>query len=294
MDRPGVGRPTKVTSDAVPATALDRAARLSLAVTALMGIGSVVGLVRPEVYPVDARDAFVPNDAVNLALGVPALLLAAWQGPRGSLLATLAWPGALGYVVYTYTAYLAGLPFGWLSILSLALVLSSVWGIAAVLRHVDAPGLRDRLGRAVPIRLGGWVAVAFGCVFAIRAAAILTAVPGGAQPPASEVGVLVADLVVSAAWVVGGATMVRRRPAGYAVGLGILVLANLLFAGLLMVLLLGPALTGADLAVEDVVVVAAMWPVTLVPGVLFGRGVAASEAARMPIRGEGRNAGRRR
>lgn len=276
MDPRGVGQRAKAASGAVAETGFVPAARLSLVAAVLMGVGSVLGLVRPEIYPVDARDAFVPNDAVNLLLGVPALLLAAWHGLRGSLLATLAWPGALGYVAYNYAAYLVGLPFGWLSMLALVLVASSVWGIAAVLGLVDARAMRDRLAGVVPIRLGGWVAMVLGAAFALRAVAALMTLPGGAVLPAAEVGVLVADLLVSGAWVVGGLEMVRRRPGGYAVGLAILSVANLLFAGLLMVLLLRPALTGVAIPVEDLAAVAAMWPVTLIPGVLFVRGVAST------------------
>jgi uncharacterized protein YbjT (DUF2867 family) len=47
-----------------------------------------------------------------------------------------------------------------------------------------------------------------------------------------------------------------------------------LFAGLVVVLLLQPALPGQDLTADDLVVVVAMWLVALVPGVLFARGVA--------------------
>ncbi len=268
---------------------LAHAATVSAALALLMGVTSVVGLAVPEIYPVDVRESFVPNDAVNVALGVPALLVAAWQGWRGSLLAMLAWPGVLGYVTYNYLAYLVGLPFGWLGVLAGLLVAGSVWGVVAVLRRVDGHAVRDVLAGAVPIRLGGWVVAAFGAVFAARAGAMLVSPPAGDAAGPADLGVLVADLAVSAAWFVGGVAMVRRRAAGYAAGLGLLVLANMLFTGLVAFMLLQPALTGASLVSGDLAMVAAMWPAALVPGVLFVRGVAAS---RRGVASRGRAAGR--
>lgn len=253
---------------------------VSVTTAALMTVVSMVGLVRPAVYPADGWESFVTNDAVNLVVGVPALLAVAWWGSGGSPLATLAWPGALGYVAYNYIAYLFGIPVGWLSVPFLALVVLSLCAAAAVLGRVDGPSVRARIAGAVPIRFGGWAVLAFGGVFAVRAA---TALAGGAQTR-QELGVLVADLVVSLTWGVAGVAMIRRRPAGYAVGLGVLALANLLFTGLVVFLLVKPVWTGADLAVDDLLAVAAMWPVTLVPGSLFARGVA-SRGGRVTRRG---------
>lgn len=246
------------------------AAAVSVTAAGLMAVASIVGLVNPEVYPAGGWESFAANDAVNLVLGVPVLSAVAWWGSRGSLLATLAWPGALGYVAYNYVAYLVGLPVGWLSVAFLALVVLSVWGIVAVVRWVDRRAVADLLAGAVPVRFGGWAVLVFGVVFAGRAAAALA----GGAPTRQEIGVLVADLVVSLVWVAAGVAMIRRSPAGHASGLGVLVLANLLFGGLVVFLLVEPVLTGTDPSVGDLVAVAAMWPVTLIPGVLYARGVA--------------------
>jgi hypothetical protein len=47
----------------------------SLVVALLMGVASVAGLVYPaDIYPEDLLQSFVPNDVVNLAIGLPILL----------------------------------------------------------------------------------------------------------------------------------------------------------------------------------------------------------------------------
>ena len=57
----------------------------------------------------------------------------------------------------------------------------------------------------------------------------------------------------------------RGRPLGYVAGSGLLVQASMLFAGLILVLLLAPVLTGAPFAPVDVLVVAVMGSICFVP-----------------------------
>lgn len=91
--------------------------------------------------------------------------------------------------------------------------------------------------------------------------------------PAAEVGVLVADLVVSLLWIAGGVLLLQRRPPGYAGGLGLLFAASMLFISLILFLLLQPLVTAASLKVVDIIVVAIMGMVCFVPAAIFGRGV---------------------
>ena len=93
----------------------------------------------------------------------------------------------------------------------------------------------------------------------------------------SEIGVLIADIVLSAFMIVGGALLLRRMPLGYTSGLGLLFAASMLFIGLIMVLLLQPVLTDALFVLTDVIVVFVMGLVCFIPFGLFVRGVLSTE-----------------
>ena len=100
----------------------------------------------------------------------------------------------------------------------------------------------------------------------------------GAAVPASEIGVLTADVVLSAAMVASGALLLRRRPLGYVSGLGALFGASMLFVSLIVFLLLQPLLTEAPFAPMDVVVVLVMGMICFVPFALYLRGVMLAQA----------------
>ena len=76
---------------------------------ALLMIGaSIAGLLyQSSIYPTDELLlSFVPNDVVNLVIGLPILLGSMGLAWRGKLIGLLFWPGALLYVLYIYINYL--------------------------------------------------------------------------------------------------------------------------------------------------------------------------------------------
>lgn len=91
------------------------------------------------------------------------------------------------------------------------------------------------------------------------------------QPP--EIGVLIADSIVSILWIVGGVILLRRMNLGFVCGLGLLFTASMLFVALVVFLLLQPLLTGAPFALADVVVVLVLGMVCSIRFILFLRGV---------------------
>ena len=91
--------------------------------------------------------------------------------------------------------------------------------------------------------------------------------------PLSELGVLVADIVFSALWVVGGIFLLRQKPLGYVSGLGLLFAASMLFVGLIIFLLIQPVLTNEPFVLTDVVAVLIMGLICFVPFGLFLRGI---------------------
>ena len=250
---------------------------LSFITAFLMTAASLGGLLFPSaIYPTDElRQSFLTNDLVNLLIGLPVLLASMWLTRRGVLVGLLSWPGALLYVTYNYLAYLFGMPFSWITIIFLALVLISAGTMVALLRSIDSKSVQEQLTGAVPVKTSGWVLLLFGAAFFFRAIWILVeAGTNKTMLPVSEIGVLVADLVVSTLWVAGGALLLRQKPLGYVSGLGLLAVASALYIGLIMFLLLQPVLTGAPFALVDVIVVFIMGLVCFIPFALFMRGVA--------------------
>src|SRR5689334_14774379 len=65
---------------------------------------------------------FLAQDVFNLVVGVPLLLGVLWFVRGGNTVATLLWPGAQFYVLYTFAIYLIGAPFSGLFLLYALLV----------------------------------------------------------------------------------------------------------------------------------------------------------------------------
>jgi hypothetical protein len=255
---------------------LSPAYTVSLVTALLMTGASVAGLLAPAVlYPTEAlRQSFLANDVVNLLIGLPLLLGAPALTRHGKLLGLLLWPGALFYVTYNYIAYTVALPLTWQFVLYLAPAGLSVWAIFRLQSSIDGATVQERLTGAVPARLGGGVLVGLGALFFLRAgAAIVGALVGGAPLLSSELAVLVADLLITPLWVIGGVALWRRRAFGYVVGTGLLFQASMLFVALLVYFILQPFIAGVPFPAEDFVVILVMGLVCFVPFGLFVRGI---------------------
>ena len=85
---------------------------LSFLIVILMTVASVAGLLYSVfIYPTEALyRAFVPNDVINLFVGLPILLGSMWLARHDKLIGLLCWPGALLYVFYNYMAYVFAVP----------------------------------------------------------------------------------------------------------------------------------------------------------------------------------------
>lgn len=108
------------TSDSLPLRgSLTNAFILSSIVAIITTAVSIAGVIYQEtIYPTaELRESFVPNDAVNLLVGMPFLLGSMWLARNGRLTGLLLWPGALLYGIYNYVAYVIGRPVDWLTLL---------------------------------------------------------------------------------------------------------------------------------------------------------------------------------
>ncbi len=238
----------------------------------LMAAASLSGLLfQSAVYPSEAlRRSFVSNDMVNLFIGLPILLGSMWGARRGSLMGRLFWPGALLFIVYNYLAYSVALAFSWFMVLDLILVALSLVAVVDLLPRLDAAAVQAALKGAVPERFAGGVLTVMGGLFFLRSVVQLAG--GTASGP--ELGVLVADLLITPTWVVGGVLLWRRHAWGYLVGTGLLFLASMLFVGLLVFFVLQPFLSAVPFPLVDFVVILVMGLICFVPFGLFVKGIA--------------------
>jgi hypothetical protein len=253
---------------------------LSLTIGFCMAGASLAGLLfQSRIYATEElRHSFLANEVVNLFIGLPVLLGSMWLLRRGHLVGLLLWPGALLYILYNYIAYFIGVPFGWISVVYLVLVLLSAYLLVDLLRAIDQDAVKQQLAGVVAEKLSGAVLVGLGALFILRALGIIVTTSLNQMTlPKAEIGVLVADMVLSAIWMAGGVLLLLRKPLGYTSGLGLLFSGSMLFIALIAFLLLGPALTGLPLALTDVIVVVVMGMVCFIPFFLFLRGVLSKE-----------------
>ena len=250
---------------------------ISLVVAALMAITSVAGLLyQTIIYPTDELlQSFVPNDVVNLFIGLPILLGSMWLARRGKLIGLLLWPGALFYVFFTYIVYVLSMPLNVAFLLHLTLVMLSAYTLIGLVASIDGKSVQNQLTGAVPERAGGGVLAFLGILFFVRVIVVMvSAIIDQAPVPATEFALNIADLLISPALVIGGVLLWRREALGYVTGLGLLFQESMLFIGLIFILILRPFMTAAQFMLGDVLVIFVMGMVCFIPFVLFVRGAA--------------------
>jgi hypothetical protein len=247
----------------------------SLLIAILTAITSLTSIIyQDEIYPSEELlQSFLPNDIVNLLIGLPILLGSMWLARRGNLIGLLFWPGAIFFGLYNYLIYLFGVPFGAAYPFYLAIVTLSVYTEIALVASIDGGAVKQRLTGRVPERLAGGVLSVAGLAFGLLAMSVIVgALVNDTTLARPELGLSTADFIVSVAWIIGGVMLWRRQSLGYVGGTGLLFNLSMLFVGLLAVLLLQPLLTGAPFSATDVIVVFVMTAISFIPLILFIRG----------------------
>ena len=247
----------------------------SFIIAILMTIMSLMGFIFPEfAYKTDTLvQTLFPNDVVNILIGLPFLLGSIWLVGREKLVGLLLWPGALLFIIYNYVAYIIGRSLDLLSIIYLALVLFSAFVFYDLLQRIDSNNLKLQLSGRVAEKLAAWFLLIFGILFILRAFFEFTGAGANTtQILMVEIGVLVADVLISVLWVVGGILLLRQKPLGYSMGLGLLSAASMLFVGLIIFLVIQPIITDAGFKPTDILVVAVMGLILSIPFFFYLRG----------------------
>jgi len=244
----------------------------------LLLTASVAGVLYSRtVYPVDElRRMFLPNDVVNLSIGLPFLMVSLLLVWRDRFAGLLALPGALFYMLYNSLIYALALPFGIMFLLHFAIVSLSACASVILVKRIDAPAVRRRVARAVPARSIGGILTGLGVLLFLRALGVVLSGMTHHTPLArSDLAVGLVDLLITPLWIAGGLLLVLRRAFGYVAAPALLFQASMLFLALIAFLVLQPSLTGTSFRWVDIIVVFVMGLTCFVPLVLLLEGARA-------------------
>ena len=241
--------------------------------TATVSIASILN--RATIYPSEElQQAFLTNDIINLILGIPILIGAIWFSWRGSWVGLLLWPGAIVFGLYNYVVYLFGMPFTVFFPAHLAIVTLSIFTSIGLIASIDSGEIKDALEGLVPEKISGGILTGFGLLFILLAfSGLIDPLVNNTLVMRTELALIVADVIVSSALIIGGLLLWGRHALGYVCGLALLFMATMLFLGLILVLILQPLITSAPFSLVDVVVTTIMSLVTVVPLTYYLKGV---------------------
>lgn len=204
---------------------------ISIVVVLLMILVSLVGIAfggiyggEKAVHPVVSRG----GDVANLLVGVPMLLGAILLTRRSNLIGLIAWPGALFFVVYTYSLYAVGAPFNALFLPYVTLVILSAYTLIGVVASIDADAVRERLA-AVRARIVGGALICIGAAAIAGLTSVVVSALGGSTASAMTLrsqGTTAVDYMVgSAPLLIGGVLLWRRESLGYLAAPGLLLVS---------------------------------------------------------------------
>ena len=208
--------------------------RLSIATAALAAIGSIVALLDIDRFYGAETDAFIPQaiaqDAVNLAIVAPLMVVFAWQALRGSLASYLVWLGFVMFTVYNYMIYAFSIQFGPLFLLWVAVLGASLFALIGGAVSLDAQAVANALDFRKERVAAGFLLLAALLFGVVWLSDIVPALIDGTAPvastdvnlPTNPVHVLDLAFFLPAAAIVGG-SLWQRRPLGYAAAPAMLV-----------------------------------------------------------------------
>jgi hypothetical protein len=199
---------------------------LSLPMTGLIVVAGYVGLSVHGFYSRETMSWTAQaygQDAVDLYLIVPALIITGLLAARGKRAAALLWGGVVLYIMYTYVIYCFDVHFNQLFIVYCLTLGLSFYAFACVLFMGTKEPVADWFSDALPLKTIGTFLLAIPCVFYVLwLSEIIPATMGGSIPqsiidaglPTNPVHVM--DLsVLLPGMCITGALFVKRKSLGF-------------------------------------------------------------------------------
>ncbi len=187
---------------------------------------------------------FVAQDVLNIAVGVPILMLCIALSMRRSLIGRLLLGGALFNVIYVYMHYVIGAPFSILFVVYALVIAVSAYALIGTVMTIDLHSLPTRLD-GIPARVVGGMLVALALVTAAQDALGAASVSFAGVDEAGARRVWGADFAVAVpAMLVGGVLLWRRAPLGLFACAGLLLSFAAFSTEIAAMLLFQPQLAG--------------------------------------------------
>lgn len=250
---------------------------ISVVVAIIMVMASTVGIMYSSViYPTEKLSiGFVSTDLLNLVLGLPVLLVSMWLTRRGNLTGLLCWPGALFYVLYIYTSYLA-IPVSVLFIPHIFLITLSAYSIIGIIVSINSEAVHQRLRGVIRAKTTGYILTSISIlVIVYQLVRIITVLINQTSPDNLELVQWIDDLVIGGpALLIGGYLLLRRKALGYVAGAGLLLMSSMLFIGVIPAMVFQALSVDRPIDVIGILIVLISGMVCFIPFVLFVRGVA--------------------
>ncbi len=263
-------------------------ASLTVAVLVAVVSGTALMVGSASLYGVDPKLAtgvtsstagllvpgFLAQDVFNLVVALPILLGSLWFAHRGSLIGLLLWPGALFYMLYTYTHYLVGAQFNSMFLAYVALVALSAFATIGIIASVDGGQVRRRFAGAVPARIFGGILVGLALLtMAQDGAGSLSTLANGTHLDPGAHAIWIGDLTLEVpVLLIGGVLLWRRQALGYVVAAGLLLQFGLTPFGLAAIMAIQAVLTSAQTQLGTIAGVLVFSAIALTPLAYFVRG----------------------
>ena len=261
---------------------LSREYAISIIVMAIILLASTAGIMyRNVMYPIEKLSVgYVATDLLNIVVGLPILLVSMWLTQRGKLTGLLCWPGALFYVLYVYTSYLA-LPMSLLLVPHIILIALSAYTLVAIVVSIDCEAVRQRLDGAIPAKTTGSILASIGVlIVAYQTVKIVGAVINQTPLDSMERVQWIYEMVVGGpALIVGGYLLMRRKALGYVAGAGLLLMCSVLFIGVIPAMVFQALAADTPIDAIGILVVLFAGMLCFVPFALYLRGVAKTDRA---------------
>ena len=241
-----------------------------------MATASIAGILfRNEIYLTEEIvNAFVPNDVVNLLVGLPTMIISLSLTRKERFLGLLFWPGPLLYIIYNYLIYVLAMPLNFGFLIYLILVIASVYTLISLIKKIDGKTVKKQLSGKVHEKLSSSVLFGLGLLFLFQAIGTMILALFDQTPiPSTELALHISDSILATALIIGGILLWQNKKVGYVAGLGLLFQVSSLFIGLIVFVIIQPLLTSLPFVLVDVVVIFIMGLISFIPLGLFIQGI---------------------
>ncbi len=202
---------------------------LSFPLAVLLAIACLGGLFLPSTYANETKmqaALVVGNDAGNLLVIAPILVITAILVLRGSIAARLVWMGTLAYLVYDFLNYALAIHFNSMFLVYCGILGLSCYTFAGSLLPLPLPEIARRFGPRTPVKTTAIMLLLMSMVTVshwlrdIIPALLARHVPQAVRDSGlSTEGVAALDLAFGVpAFMITAILLLRRKPLGFALG----------------------------------------------------------------------------